>query len=107
MMKCIIAIICFILLPGFSLKKNIPKTCVNCKFFINSFTGDNEYGKCSFFPMLDENDVNYLVTGIKGNIEYHYCSTARKTHDMCGIEGKKYKKKSVKSEFTSIKSINN
>ena len=90
-MKYIFIIICSIVLPICSLKKNISKFCINCKFFINNSI-DNSHGKCSFFPKHDDNNADFLVTGIK-NIDYTYCSTARKYDEMCGIEGKKYKRK--------------
>jgi hypothetical protein len=93
-MKYIIVIICSILLQIFSLKKTTPKLCVNCKFFINDHTRDNEYGKCSFLSR-EESNTNFLVTGIK-NIDYYYCSTARQYESLCGKEGKNYKKKPTK-----------
>lgn len=76
---------------SFIFKKNTHKLCVNCKFFINSNIGDNKYAKCSFFPK-EENRVNFLVTGIE-DTNYNYCYIARNNEDMCGKEGKTYKKK--------------
>jgi hypothetical protein len=43
-----------------------------------------------------DNISNYLVTGAYENIEkddYYYCSTARGSEQMCGKQGKNYKKK--------------
>jgi len=94
-MKYFFLIICSIILPVFSLKKTIPKLCINCKFFINSVTSENKYGKCSLFPN-EENSVNFLVSGVEDN-DYFYCATTRKCDDMCGKEGKKYKKKLSKN----------
>lgn len=94
-MKYIFLIICSIILPTLSLKKTISKFCINCKFFINSDSNDNKYGKCSLFPM-HENNINFLVTGLENN-DYSYCKTARTYDDMCGKEGKKYKKKPSKN----------
>lgn len=90
-MKYIYLIICSIILPIFSLKKVTPKLCINCKFFINSVTGENRHGKCSLFPN-EENSVNFLVSGVEDN-NYLYCATTRKFDHMCGEEGKKYIKK--------------
>jgi hypothetical protein len=93
-MKYIFLIISYFILPVFSLKKITPKVCINCKFFINSITSDNAHGKCSLFPREEENNVNFLVTGIKEE-DYNYCCIARRFDDMCGEEGKKYKKKNL------------
>ena len=94
-MKYIFLIICYIILSVFSLKKTRPKLCINCKFFVNNLN-DNKYGKCSFFP-IEENNTNFLVIGFE-NIDYYYCSTARNYDNMCGKEGKKYKNKPSKKE---------
>lgn len=91
-MKYFVLIICSIVLPILSLKQTIPKFCINCKFFINSVSGDNEHGKCTLFPK-EENILNFLVSGVDQRTDYYYCSTTRKYDDMCGKGGKKYKKK--------------
>jgi hypothetical protein len=90
-MKYIIVFFCSILLSIFSLKKNTPKLCINCKFFINDPIIGNKFGKCSLFP-TDRSDTNFLITGIT-NIDYYYCSTTRQSENMCGKEGNKYKNK--------------
>jgi hypothetical protein len=100
-MKYFFLIIYSILLPVLSLKKTIPKLCINCKFFINSVSGDNKHGKCSLFPK-EENILNFLVSGVNDN-DYYHCSITRKYDDMCGKEGKKYKKKlSNNRHFTPL-----
>jgi hypothetical protein len=70
-----------------------PKLCINCKHFIKD-DGDGKYGKCSFLTR-DESKINFLVNGVNQEL-YHYCSTARQLEDMCGKEGKYYKKKIMK-----------
>ena len=45
------------------------------------------------FPQI-ENKLNYLINGIKKD-GYSYCSTARKFSNMCGEDGKMFKKKRV------------
>lgn len=90
-MKYIFVIICSIIAPVFSLNEIKPNLCVNCKFFMNSFIVGNQYGKCSLFPKT-ETDID-LVTGIKKDSKYQFCSIARNYDDMCGKEGKKYTKK--------------
>jgi hypothetical protein len=55
---------------------------------MNDFISGNKYGKCSLFPKT-EMDID-LVTGIKKNYKYQFCSIARDYDDMCGKEGKKY-----------------
>jgi hypothetical protein len=42
------------------------------------------------FPKEEKRDINYYVTGIKKKVEFHYCSIARISDNMCGKEGKKY-----------------
>jgi hypothetical protein len=79
--------------PFFSIKVNKPKLCINCKHFISNNI-DNKYGKCSLFPreLIDD----YLIDGnTENNKEYYYCSTARSFENMCGKEGKMYKKKVI------------
>jgi len=86
---CIFLLACFS--SGFSVD---PKFCKNCKFFVkeNIFTPDN-LGKCSAF-VYEEQD-NFLVDGInkKKISSYYYCSTARNSEHMCGVEGKKFEPK--------------
>lgn len=91
---------------GSPIKLTKPKLCVNCKYFIKPIPyayfseSDMEYGVCSLFPKSSDNRFKSLVTGISKNkiTEYTYCSTARKFNDMCGEEGKKYKKGVTKVE---------
>jgi len=87
-MKNIFVIICSIIIPVFSLNEITPKLCVNCKFFMKNVISGNTYGKCSFFPKTEMNID--LVTGIKTDSKYHYCSIARDYDDMCGKQGKQY-----------------
>ena len=89
-MKNIIGIIFSIIIPVFSLKEVAPKLCVNCKFFMNDFISGNKYGKCSLFPKTETEMHIDLVTGIKKDAKYHFCSIARDYDDMCGKEGKQY-----------------
>jgi hypothetical protein len=89
-MNYIILIFYSIILPIISLRQKTPKLCINCKYFIP----DNDSGrfdKCSRFPK-QSGKINYLVTGIKDG-EYFYCSTSREHDNMCGEEGKYYKKR--------------
>jgi len=80
------------LLPFLSVKVTKPKLCINCKHFVtDNKTG--EFGKCSLFPRK-EGKLNFLVSGVNKD-EYMYCTTARESTDMCGEEGKMYKKKKI------------
>lgn len=93
-MNYIILIICSIILPIISLNQIKPKLCINCKYFIpDNASGAGIFSKCSFFPKK-ERKIYFLVDGIN-KYENHYCSTARDFNDMCGEEGKCYKKKIV------------
>lgn len=71
----------------FHMAISLPKFCVNCLHYIPHKMP--KFGKCNLFPIKE----NYLITGeIKMNqIDYKYCSSARKYDDMCGESGKKYK----------------
>lgn len=95
-MKYFFLIICSIIFPILSLKKTIPKLCINCNFFTNSVSNDNTHGKCVLFPQ-EENNVNFLVSGTEYN-DYYYCTTARTYEHLCGKEGKKYKRKYLKKQ---------
>lgn len=64
------------------------KICINCKYYVSQ-EADSVYGQCSLFPKFNN---HFLVNGV-GKNEYYYCSTARHTEDMCGKEGKLYKKR--------------
>lgn len=92
-MNYILLLICSIILPIVSLKTNKPKICINCKYFIPD-NDSGKYSRCSFFPKR-ENNINFLVNGINEE-NYYFCYTSRDTNDMCGEEGKYYKKKIVK-----------
>ena len=103
-MQFIILTFFYILISGVSLKKS--KICINCKFAINNVDEYNLLGdenlqfiKCSLFPINKEFN-NFLVTGVNSisDPDYNYCSTARKFNDMCGEEGKMYKKKYIRKE---------
>jgi len=93
-MNYIILIFYSIILPIISLKKNKPKLCINCKYFIAD-NDNGKFGKCSLF-LKQNGKINYLVNGINEG-EYFYCSTSRDSDTMCGEEGKYYKKKIVKN----------
>lgn len=78
---------------GYSLHRE--KLCVNCQYFsINKNTNtENIFGKCLAFPRIEENEINYLITGNKEKRDFLYCSTARNDFEMCGKEGNKYRKR--------------
>jgi hypothetical protein len=85
-----VTLLSLLFLPILSFKEITPKLCINCKYFISN-NNNNKISKCSLFPKEDNN--NYiLVNGIHEDIEYYYCSTSRRIDEMCGKEGKLYKK---------------
>ena len=72
------------------------KFCFNCKFFVPSNDGDVIYGKCKMFQdTLEKN--KFLVSGVRSESDYTYCSTARSCDSLCGPHGhfhvRKYNKK--------------
>lgn len=93
-MNYIIVIICSLILPIFSLKTVKPNLCINCKYFISD-NDTGEFSKCLFFEKK-EGKIDFLVNGIKKEENYQYCSVSRSLDDMCGEEGKYYKKKITK-----------
>jgi hypothetical protein len=94
-MKFIIFLFLTFFLKTVSIKTAKPKLCINCKHFIPD-DDSGEFSRCSFFPHVHRK-INYLVNGInkidKG--DFYYCSTARSSDNMCGIEGKSYVKKRI------------
>jgi hypothetical protein len=88
------------ILPILSLKEYKPKLCINCKHFINN-SDSPEYGKCSLFTKKQQDIDTFLVTGVKyiAIKEYHYCATSRWSDNMCGEEGKMYKKKYIRKSI--------
>ena len=94
-MKYIFTILTILFLPILSFKETKFKICINCKYFITD-NNTGKFGTCSLFPKV-EKDIFMLVTGNENkNIEYTYCSVARELDNMCGKEGKMYKKKYIK-----------
>lgn len=92
-MKYFLIVIYCIILSPFSNSQNTQKLCISCKFYTKKNFTSSEFGKCSFFPTDNEN-TDHLVNGKpNNNIEYHYCSTARKFDHICGKEGKFFEKK--------------
>ena len=83
------------LTPSPSLIK--PKLCKDCAFFTKDFFTTNKFGKCALFPKDEYKPTNkyYLVDGMKvvNNVDYYFCATARECENMCGMEGKLYKKR--------------
>ena len=78
-----------------------PKLCINCKHFITD-DGSGKFGKCSLFPTRKPSNFYDLVTGVERN-EYMYCSTTRDQDNLCGKEGKMYKKKYMKRRILKEK----
>lgn len=91
-MNYFILIFFSIILPIISLKQIKQKLCIDCKHFIPDNI-DDKFGKCSLFEKKTYTKY-FLVNGINEDArEYHYCATSRNEYDMCGEEGKYYKKK--------------
>jgi len=69
------------------------KICKHCKFFTKDFFTESKYGHCSRFPI--QSTDYYLVDGYKDEspTSYYYCSVARSSDRMCGLEGKYYESK--------------
>ena len=96
-MKYIFTLLSILFLQVLSFNVIKPKLCLNCKHFITDNDTD-KFGKCSLFTEKEKFDFYMLVNGISENkhIEYYYCATARNSEDMCGKEGKMYKRKYIK-----------
>ena len=82
-----------------------PKLCKDCAFFTKDLFTTNKFGKCALFPKEEYKPSNkyYLVDGMKvvNNVDYYFCATARECENMCGMEGKLYKKReqNLEKEF--------
>ena len=96
--------ILFVLIPYILTIETKTNICSNCKFFITKEPLLNS--KCFIFPKVTKDStykkkhflLEYLVTGLendefKYSDIYYYCSTARGSETMCGIEGKYFIKK--------------
>lgn len=83
------------ILPTLVRSLNEPKLCVNCVFFKNELFNSNTYGKCTAFPIQNENN-DHLIDGrfTKEVTTYYYCSTSRKSSTLCGEEGRRFIAKS-------------
>lgn len=81
----------FILWSCYSMKNPRPTNfCVNCKHFIPNSMNGVDGGKCALF--ISENNNGFLVSG--NTFKYsEYCGTARGNENMCGKEGKLFKRK--------------
>ena len=97
-MKYIFSILSLLFLQILSFKEIKPKLCINCKYFLTDFAS-NKFGKCLLFQK-EGNKVYKLVNGNHvDNDQYYYCVTARENENMCGKEGKMYKKRYIKKEI--------
>ena len=79
--------------PLLAVQNHDEKFCKDCKFFKKDFFTETKYGHCSRFPI--QSTDYYLVDGYKDESPtgYYYCSVARSSDRMCGLEGKYYESK--------------
>ena len=94
--------------------KEATHKCINCKFFLKPIPPFSlEFSKCNLYPKSTSNDkdnnleqrkrkdlIDLLVNGYERKseycyfeIDYHYCSFARDSENMCGKEGNNFKKR--------------
>jgi hypothetical protein len=97
-MNYITIVICLFVLPIVAFKEMKPKLCINCKHFITD-NKNGKFGKCSLFPIEEENNY-FLINGIIEDniIDHDYCSIARNDYKMCGHEGKLHIRKYNKNK---------
>jgi len=71
---------------------NQPNFCVDCKYYIPNIMAGKEFGKCKLYYDINEDDRDFLVTGIKKKIikEYKYCSICRNDDEKCGKQGRQF-----------------
>jgi hypothetical protein len=87
----------YILLIGITLASSLkPKLCVNCRYFVNDGP-KTAFGTCSLFQRV-ESKLNYNLVDEHHTIpvSYKMCVLVREDANLCGKEGKLYKKKYVK-----------
>ena len=53
--------ICSIILSPFTANQIRPKLCIDCKFYTKNFFTFSEFGKCSLFPRVIDNDSFWLM----------------------------------------------
>jgi hypothetical protein len=87
----IFTLLSILILPCLSLNEIKPTLCITCKYFLPYFL-NNKYGKCSLFIKNNNNNYNLVNGNFENKIDYYYCSVSRGYDDMCGKEGKLYKK---------------
>lgn len=95
-MKYIFSLLSLLFLQILSFKDIKPKICINCKYF-KSDTTSSKFGKCSLF--VKEESINYKLVNGENNDEYIYCFLSRQNENMCGKEGKMYKKNNTKKSI--------
>jgi len=76
-----------------SLKK-VPQitVCSKCKYFVSG--NENEFSKCSLFPIAKNKNFFMIRNRNNKEIKYNYCITTRNIENMCGKNGKMFEKKS-------------
>lgn len=67
-----------------------PRLCIHCTHFLTDDSSTHPYGFCKKYPKKEEDQVRYLVTGVKDPPNYYYCTTVRQQEEWCGIQGKDY-----------------
>ncbi len=94
-MKFLYLLLNTLFLQGLSLRDK--RLCVNCLFFKKDYWWKNEYGKCTFFPKRNVNK-NYFIDdfSVVDLPDYNYCSSARKSKNMCGEDGLMFIKRKKK-----------
>jgi len=104
----------FLHIPFLIALKEPSNKCIHCKFFLKANPPfSSEFSKCCLYPKSNTNDIkvkdleqrkrkdliHLLVNGYERKQEhffefdYHYCSYARETENMCGKEGNNFKKR--------------
>jgi len=94
------------LLSFFTTFAENTKFCIYCKHFKPNLLSGNQFGKCDLFPEIvdNKNEYNFLVNGVKykKNVEYQYCSIARKYDEYCGKDAKYFEKQTMPQLPTMI-----
>ena len=70
----------------------VKKLCVKCKYFQDSPI-DSKYGSCLLFPTETILEYELVVGTSNKDILYKYCTIVRSDSNMCGPEGRHFKRK--------------
>jgi hypothetical protein len=91
------------------------KKCINCEFFLAKkkpfmigLDNTPDYGQCSLFKK-EHKKYNKFISDEemkdKLDLEFYHCTSARAFNDMCGEEGRFYRKRKTSKKLRFLNKI--